>query len=520
MASQLTFNYGHTLTLCLSTRNNVLYVKQQLQRLALLDASVLKRIQIILVDNDSTDGTSNAAKMFEGRVPFLYVSNSENLSQDNSFTFALNQAIPVHSKYIWMLDIRNVVRIEHFSSLLDLLDQNEAGLIHLSPNPKARKQSVAYVDADDFIQTVGMGIIDMSRNIIRTDMIRGYNPREFGAGTGIPCVPLLLHVALAGKQNFIYSPPLFESGNIDFIDEVDDPVRTYVKNLLSIYDRYEDKPSGLSPYTTMRMKTRVSDFMFPQIFRLFVLRRKVKGADARVSRGIVKQNLGWRPAVSALKRCFSPRLWGRVLRFVFLVVKKIVMVLAAVVVLLVCNTAVKRAIRSFRNSLSTFRFRHSVRVGGKCRVCSPFSVVGGKYIYIGSGFQSGARLRLECINTGNYTPRLHIGDDVSAGRNLRVSVIRDVKIGNNVMMGDDVLITDFQYGKTDAESLRLSPKERPLTTRGSVVIENNVLIGNGAVILPGVTIGRGSVIGINAVVTRSVPPYSVAVGAPAKVKEP
>lgn len=517
MSSQLTFNYGHTLAICISARNNVLCVKQQLQRLALLDEVVLQRIRIILVDNDSTDGTPNAAKLFEGRVPFDYVSNTDNLSQDNSFTFALNQAIPIRSKYIWMLDARNIVRIEHLPALLDLLDQNEAGLIHLT-STKARKDSVAYVDVDDFLQTVGMGIIDVSRNIIRTDMIRGYNPRDFGAGTGIPAVPLLLHVALAGKQNFVYNPPLFESGDINFVEEAIDPIRTYVKNLLSIYDRYEDRPHGISPYTTMRMKSKVSDYMFPYIFRLFVLRRKVKGADAKVSRGIVKQNLGWRPSVSALKRCFSPRLWGKVLGAVWFVLRKIIMVVVAIVVMIVCNTAFRRAVIGFRNWLATFRFRHRVKVGKHSNVESNFFIQGGRYIAVGDGFHSLRGLELDCINTGNYTPKLHIGDNVSFGRNVRVSVIRDVKIGNGVKVGDDVLITDYQYGKTDIETLHLPPAERPLTTRGSVVIGDNVLIGPQAIILAGVSIGKNAVIGAKAVVTRDVPPYSVATGVPATVR--
>ncbi|MBR4648848.1 MAG: hypothetical protein IKO67_01700, partial [Bacteroidaceae bacterium] len=73
MPSQLTFSYGKTLTLCISARNNELQIKDQLQKLALLDANVLERIEIIIVDNDSTDGTSNAVKLFEGRVPFHYV---------------------------------------------------------------------------------------------------------------------------------------------------------------------------------------------------------------------------------------------------------------------------------------------------------------------------------------------------------------------------------------------------------------------------------------------------------------
>lgn len=63
--------------------------------------------------------------------------------------------------------------------------------------------------------------------------------------------------------------------------------------------------------------------------------------------------------------------------------------------------------------------------------------------------------------------------------------------------------------------------EKPIRLQGlshkKVTIEDDVWIGTQISILPGVTIGRGSVIGAGAVVTKDTPPYSVAVGMPAKV---
>lgn len=518
MPSQLTFSYGKTLTLCISARNNELQLKEQLQKLALLDANVLERIEIIVVDNDSTDGTSNMVKLFEGRVPFHYVSNTENLSQDNSFTFALNQGIASRSKYIWLLDARNIIRVGHFGALIETLENNEVGLVHLVSNDNAKKTMVQYVDADDFLQSVSMGIIEVSRNILRTDMIRGYNPREFGAGSGIPAVPLLLHIVLAAKQNFIYNPTLFEDGGIDYVAEVNDPVRTYVKNLLAVYDHYEDKPTPISPYTTIKMKSRISDFLFPQIFRLFVLRRSIKGIEGKVSRSTVKQNLGLRPVVSALKRCVSPVLWSRVFRFLGNMLRKLITFIVGIIVVLVCNTMFTKAWKRFKKNLVTFRFRHRMKVGRGCVVEGPIFTDGNRYITIGTNFCAKPGMHLECINTGNYTPKLIIGDDVSMERSVRINAIREVKIGNNVKIGANVLITDYQFGKTDSETLRIVPADRDLNTRGAVHIEDNVLIGPRAIILPGVTVGKGAVIGAGAVVTRNVQPYSVVVGTPARIK--
>jgi len=50
-----------------------------------------------------------------------------------------------------------------------------------------------------------------------------------------------------------------------------------------------------------------------------------------------------------------------------------------------------------------------------------------------------------------------------------------------------------------------------------IIIEDDVWLGVGSTVLDGVTIGKGSVIGAGAVVTKDIPPYSIAVGVPAKV---
>lgn len=515
---QLTFNYGKILTLCIRTRNNVLSLKQQLQRLVLLDKEVLEHMEIVVVDNDSSDGTSTMVRQFEGRVRFKYISNTDNLSQDNCFTFALNQAIQMHTKYIWMLDARNVVRVEHFADLIGVLDKNEFGLVFLSLNQKSRKSLVQYVDIDDFLQVESLGIVDHSRNVIRTDFIRGYNPRDFDAGSGIPAVPLFLHVALSGKQNAVYAPCIINELAVDPIQESRDPIRTYAKNLLAVYDKYEDGLSvgNLSPATLMHLKNKVSDCLLPLIVRLFVLRRGVKGIDAKKSRFIVRQNLGWRPIMAAFRKCVSGKVWGRVIRFVFLVIRKLLTIILAGLTMLICNTLVTRAWRHFMVSLTTYRFRYRVRTGKRCLVEPPV-IVEGKNITIGTMFHSMPGLHLESISTGNYTPRIVIGDNVTAERNVRISSVRDVRIGNNVVIGQGVIITDYQLGKTDAESLRILPQDRQLIIHGSVVIEDNVVIGPRAIILSGVTIGKGAVVAAGAVVTHNVPAFSVAKGVPAQV---
>lgn len=97
--------------------------------------------------------------------------------------------------------------------------------------------------------------------------------------------------------------------------------------------------------------------------------------------------------------------------------------------------------------------------------------------------------------------------------------VTKTKIGNYCSIGTDVLIGpgehDFSKITTSMEFCAIDPYES--LTQSSCEIEHDVWIGSNAVILRGVTIGTGAVVGAHAVVTKSIPPYAIAVGIPAKV---
>jgi acetyltransferase-like isoleucine patch superfamily enzyme len=87
-----------------------------------------------------------------------------------------------------------------------------------------------------------------------------------------------------------------------------------------------------------------------------------------------------------------------------------------------------------------------------------------------------------------------------------------VQIGNNVYTGPMVQMVAVNHVYQDPNR---PIREQGITAQG-IVIEDDVWIGANATIVDGVTIGRGSIIGAGAVVTRDIPPYSIAIGAPAK----
>ena len=141
-----------------------------------------------------------------------------------------------------------------------------------------------------------------------------------------------------------------------------------------------------------------------------------------------------------------------------------------------------------------------------------------QYIHIGNSTSFGKDLFLTAWGgVSDREPNLSIGNNCSFGAYNHITCANKITIGDSLLTGKWVTITDNSHGETDKDTLGMRPQKRPITSKGPVVIGNNVWIGDKATILPGVTIGDGAVIAANAVVTKDVPAYSVVGGNPAKV---
>ena len=112
----------------------------------------------------------------------------------------------------------------------------------------------------------------------------------------------------------------------------------------------------------------------------------------------------------------------------------------------------------------------------------------------------------------HFTPGLRIGERSGVGINCEIN--GPVTIGKDVMMGPEVVVytSGHKFDRTD-----ISMMDQGFTDVRPVEIGDDVWIGRRAIIMPGVKIGNGCVIGAGAVVTKDIPDYSVAAGAPARV---
>lgn len=170
------------------------------------------------------------------------------------------------------------------------------------------------------------------------------------------------------------------------------------------------------------------------------------------------------------------------------------------------------AIRSQR--LATRLGNRTLRVGQDVKLMGEQHIFVGDYTHIGCGCVLAAWERT--ADGERHTPEIRIGINCSIGEYNNITATNRIEIGDNLLTGRWVTITDNSHGTTDAESLQIEPLMRPVISKGPVVIGKNVWLGDKATILPGVTIGEGAVIGANSVVTKDVAPYTVVAGIPAK----
>lgn len=118
---------------------------------------------------------------------------------------------------------------------------------------------------------------------------------------------------------------------------------------------------------------------------------------------------------------------------------------------------------------------------------------------------------------------IDLGANIDIGENVEIIAdIGRIHIGSNVLMARGVYIrsSNHQFSSSDVLIMDQGHYTKSIQYKGveyGVVIESDIWIGANVIILSGAMIGEGAVIGAGSVVTGTIPPFSVAVGSPARV---
>ncbi|MCP3429123.1 lipopolysaccharide biosynthesis protein [Opacimonas viscosa] len=143
----------------------------------------------------------------------------------------------------------------------------------------------------------------------------------------------------------------------------------------------------------------------------------------------------------------------------------------------------------------------------------PYYFRGLERINFGKNITLGVGVRIDAFGEGQVL----FGENCQLNDYVHIGARSMVVIGDNVLIASKVFISDHNHGNFPIEyEIHLPPALRKESSN-PVEINDDVWIGESVSILPGVKIGKGSIIGSNSVVTKNIPNYAIAVGAPARV---
>lgn len=153
-------------------------------------------------------------------------------------------------------------------------------------------------------------------------------------------------------------------------------------------------------------------------------------------------------------------------------------------------------------------------LGPRSVLDKPLQVNNARAVAIGARVTIGPQFVFGDLDPATPNPKIFIGDGCTIVSRFQCNAARCVRIGKNVLMASNVLITDSDH-VVEIGGL-------PVTRNGKlktapVRIGDNCWIGQNAVIVKGVTVGDHCIIGANTVVTKDVPSGSIVVGSPARI---
>ncbi|OSB10698.1 transferase [Paraclostridium bifermentans] len=165
---------------------------------------------------------------------------------------------------------------------------------------------------------------------------------------------------------------------------------------------------------------------------------------------------------------------------------------------------------------SKIKMKRKVRLGSGVNIGNDVIIdaLSREGVKIGKNVKIGDYTRIMCTGTIRSIGKgFEIGENCGIGENCYFGAAGGIKIGNDVIMGQNVRFhsENHNYDKSDI-LIRL----QGVTNKG-IIVGSDCWIGSGVVLLDGVSVGDGCVIGANTIVNKNLPNNSIAVGNPVKI---
>lgn len=500
------------LTIAIPTYNRASYLDINLSQLLLNinqleDKSIL---EIIISNNASTDDTDLIVnKYIEKGLKVNYYINESNIGPDGNFDSCLSLA---KGKYFWIFGDDELLFNDALKKIIAILNQNEVGCVYLSgigysesfdlskydhiPNEK-----IEVITGLEYIKEINYYITFCTGNIFNRNYLSDNFDSKKYIGSNLNQVHWYLnvlnnhtkHIVLKEKYFFIKSNntggyKLFQTFSTNFNkilkENLDKKEVRFINNKLI----NEFFPIYLSNSTNFKNE-KVYWELFKNYYGYKLFWTKIMKAKITEKS---KKYLYNNSLVFMIKQKIKNKLFKL---FDYYLRKK--------------------------NSVELIDLKNNFKsIGDNFNLGKDFTVKNPKYIEIGNNLIAGERFRIEAWDTygeHNFTPSIKIGHNVVFNTDIHIGCINSIQIGNNCLFASRIYITDHHHGEPTVQMLKLVPKDRPLISKGPVIIKNNVWVGEGVAIMPNVTIGENSIVATNAVVTKDVPPNCVVAGVPAKI---
>lgn len=175
------------------------------------------------------------------------------------------------------------------------------------------------------------------------------------------------------------------------------------------------------------------------------------------------------------------------------------------------KSLIKNILTYIYNPISLFRIKS---IGSNVHIGKGLQVNNGRGITLNNSIRLGRYCRLSCYHLNNRLGNIIIEDGCYIGDYFSALAGADVVISEGALIASYVSVLAENHSMNPESGERYGLQE---LTGSPTSIGSYSWIGEKCIIMPGVSIGDWSIIGAGSVVTKSVPPYSVAVGNPAKV---